>query len=353
MTISEQIAEYLRTEILRGRWSGSLPGKHQLANELGVNNKTVEVALRQLEKAGIIASKGAGRRRTIPPQSGSEIKGLRIAFLLNEGELDLQTAYHAELHHALTEAGHTMLYAPKSLVELRFDPKRVATLVRQTHADAWIVSAGSRGILEWFSAQPAPALAMFGHRIGVRIASVGPNKEAAFADATQHLIDLGHQRIALLCRRLRRVPQPGASETAFLDTLQAHGISVSDYNMPDWDDTPGDFRRCLEALFCITPPTALIIEEASYYVAVLQFLAHQGIRIPADVSLVCTDDDPTFAHCQPPVACIAWDSRPIVRRIVTWAANVSRGKPDLRLTNTPAKFIPGGTIGPVGKPRRR
>ena len=37
----------------------------------------------------------------------------------------------------------------------------------------------------------------------------------------------------------------------------------------------------------------------------------------------------------------------MVRRIVRWAANVSRGKHDLRQTLTPAEFVPGGTIGPV------
>ena len=37
------------------------------------------------------------------------------------------------------------------------------------------------------------------------------------------------------------------------------------------------------------------------------------------------------------------------RRIVEWAANVSRGKADLRQTLTPATFVEGGTIGPLGK----
>ena len=51
----------------------------------------------------------------------------------------------------------------------------------------------------------------------------------------------------------------------------------------------------------------------------------------------------------PPVARIIWDSRPLVRRIVNWAANVSQGKPDLGHTHTPAKYLSGGTVGPVRK----
>nr|WP_162145252.1 substrate-binding domain-containing protein [Chthoniobacter flavus] len=105
------------------------------------------------------------------------------------------------------------------------------------------------------------------------------------------------------------------------------------------------FPELLNALFRVTPPTALIVDEAPWFIAVLQFLAHRGIRVPADVSLICTDDDLAFSRCDPPITCIAWDSQPVVRRVVRWAGNVARGKPDFRLTKTPAKLILGGTIG--------
>ena len=349
LSITDQVAEHLRAEIVRGRWSGTIPGKHPLAAELGVNNKTVEAALRQLEKAGLLVPLGAGRRRLIQLPAGSTSSALRIAFLLNEGEQELLTSYHMELHHALSEAGHSVLYAPKTLVGLNFDEKRVASLVRETRADAWVVYAGSRNVLGWFAGQPVPAFALFGHRLGVKIASVGPNKLPAFATATRQLIELGHRRIVLLCRRLRRLPQPGASEATFLATLQAHGVPAGGYNLPDWDETNAGFQACLGALFRVTPPTALIVQEASYFIAALQFLARHGLRVPGDVSLICTDDDPAFAHCEPPVARIIWDSRPLVRRIVNWAANVSQGKPDLGHTHTPAKYLSGGTVGPARK----
>ena len=83
----------------------------------------------------------------------------------------------------------------------------------------------------------------------------------------------------------------------------------------------------------------------------LQFLASRGIRVPSEVSLVCTDPDPSFAWSDPPVAHLRWDSRPLVRRIVRWANNASRGKEDIRQTTVPAEFVVGGTIGPVSGER--
>ena len=44
-TAAEQVAEHLRMELSRGRWSGSMPGGDPLARELRVGRNTVETAL--------------------------------------------------------------------------------------------------------------------------------------------------------------------------------------------------------------------------------------------------------------------------------------------------------------------
>jgi LacI family transcriptional regulator len=339
LSIADQIAEHLRGEIQRGRWSDSLPGKHQLAAELGVNNKTVESALRQLEKSGLLLPQGSGRSRRVNPRRRSTSRALRIALLMNDKEID------EKIKIVLEAAGHTIITPQDSLATLQFDPVRVAKFVRKTRADAWIILAGSRGVLDWFAQQPVPAFALFGNRVGIQIPSVSPNKPPAIAEATRHLISLGHRRIVLLARRAVRLPQPSAGIAAFLDTMREHGCQIGEFNLPDWEETNAGFHACLRSLFKATPPTALIVDEVSYFVATMQFLLLHGLKVPGDVSLVSTDDDVALSHCDPPVACMRWDMRPVVRRIVNWAANVSRGKADLAQTLTPAEFVTGGTIG--------
>lgn len=135
LTLADQVTEHLRSEILRGRWSSTLPGKHQLAAELGVNNKTVEGALKQLEKTGLLLPQGAGRKRLInTPRRRSTSRALRIAILLNDHKIDEKTNIVMEIKHALAAARHTIVTLPKSLTTLRFDPKLVAALVRKTEA---------------------------------------------------------------------------------------------------------------------------------------------------------------------------------------------------------------------------
>ena len=254
-----------------------------------------------------------------------------------------------ELRRLLEEAGHPTFTPELTLDELGMDPKRVASFVEKTEADAWIVTAGSREILEWFSSQPRPALALFGRYAGFPIAGVKPDKIPCYRTVVRRLHQLGHRRIVLLARKERRWPQPGKAESAFLGELETLGLSTSAYNLPEWEMNTAGLHQLLERLFEHTPPSALVAQEAPFVTAILQFCSRHGIRIPQDLSLVCSDPDPSFYWCLPSVAHIRWDSRPVVHCIVRWANNVARGRMDRRQVLTRAEFVEGGTVGRAPK----
>ncbi len=345
LSIAEQVASHLREELLRGRWSGTIPGRHQIAHELGLNNKTVAAALKQLEVEGLLVTQGAGRRRIIQlPPDLAPGRVLKIALLLHD-PLDRGQGHMVDLQHLLTEAGHQVIVPARHLTDLRMDVRRVARLVQRTPADAWIVVAGSFEVLELFLTNRIPVFALFGRRRELLIPGVGPDKPPAYAAATRELIRLGHRRIVLMCAPERRIPEPGASERAFLAELAAHEIPLGRYQLPEWDGTIDDFHQRLESLFHYSAPTALIIDEAPLFAATLQFLGRHHLRVPEDVSLVCTDHADWFDALRPSVAHIRWDDRPVLRRILQWARNLSRGRQDIRQVETPAEFVPGGTIG--------
>lgn len=346
-SLPEQVAAAIRVEIGKGRWSEAVPGRDELVKEFRVSGKTVEAALQLLQKDGLLESQGPGRRRRIVAGKNVSSPSLRIAILTFE-PLALTEGYVVQLQHLLAEAGHSAFFAAKSLSVMGFDVKKVSRLVKETKADAWVVFSGSREILEWFAGQPTPAFALFGRRRGLDIAGAGPDKIPALADVTRRLVELGHRRIILLTRRTRRIlPTPDSTEMRFLADLTANGIPSSAYNLPDWEETVEGFHRGLRSLFQLTPPTALIIDEAQFFLAALQFCSRMNLRVPEEVSLVCTDDDRHFLWFNPPVSHILWERKPVMNRIVRWAANVSCGKEDRRQAFTHAAFIEGGTVGPA------
>ncbi len=236
--------------------------------------------------------------------------------------------------------------------------------------------------------EEVPVFAVFGRLAGLPVAGAISDKRAAIAKASRQLIEFGHRRIVFLTRRALRVPQQAPILQVFLDEMQAHGISTGAYNLPDWEEDldgfhllptnfpvfaanegacsgglrpsmptkkPSSCRRCpphrryelLRNLFQHTPPTALIVDESIFLVAMMLFLLSRRLQVPEDVSLICTDNDPHFTWCRPSVAHIQWETAPVVRRALRWADNVARGKKDIRQKVVNAEFIEGGTIGPA------
>ncbi|MGD7652533.1 MAG: substrate-binding domain-containing protein [Verrucomicrobiales bacterium] len=342
----EQVTDHLRDEIVSGALAGTMPGVGKLAKRLGVSPKTVIPSLAQLEQEGLVEHQGPRKRRRIVCRDSMGQRPMSVAILLYEPS-DIQLPYLIKLQHGLMEAGHTAFCATKTLTELKMDATRVERLVNQTNADAWVVVAGSTEILGYFSKKQIPVFALFGRRASLPIASAGPNTAIAFTEATRHLISLGHRRIVRICRIERRKPRPGLTERSFLDELAAHNIPIGSFNLPDWEETAKGLHALLVSLFEVTPPTALMVDEAPIFFAVMQFIGSRGLQVPRDVSLVCGTYDPHFAWCVPSVAHLRWDSQPLLQRMLRWATSVSRGIRDQRFTIIPAEFVLGGTVGPA------
>jgi len=348
--ITEQVAAHLSEELRRGRWKGEMPGRNQLVKELGVSGNTVELALQQLENQGLLVPQGAGRPRRIELPKISAAPSMRLTILHDES-LAKKVGYMIDLRHMLEEAGHTVAFAPKSMLDLGMDVKRIRRMVEASEADAWLVISAPRHVLEWFAEQALPAFALFGRRVGVRIAGSGPDHAPSVRAVVRRLVALGHQRIVMLDRWSARGSIQGRTIRAVLEEMENLGLLTGAYNVPVWNTNPEGLGGILDELFRFSPPTALIIDEAFIFHAAKEHLAQRGILAPRDVSLICIDGDPTFEWCRPSVAHIRWHPGPLMNRIMRWADNVARGKKDLRQTFTKTEFVDGGTVGPAPKAR--
>ncbi|OYV00601.1 MAG: hypothetical protein CFE26_23795, partial [Verrucomicrobiales bacterium VVV1] len=54
LSTASQLALHLRAELERGRWTGRMPGVIRLASELGIARNSVEAALHELEREGLL-----------------------------------------------------------------------------------------------------------------------------------------------------------------------------------------------------------------------------------------------------------------------------------------------------------
>jgi DNA-binding LacI/PurR family transcriptional regulator len=346
MSTSDQLAEHLRREINNGKLSGFMPGITQLVQSLGVNSVSVTKAVQQLEREGLVINQGNRKKRLIALAKQTKPTSLKVGILYYDATNELRHDA-LSIKQELTNAGHTVVAAPKNMIEMKMDLQRTARLVKSIKVDAWIIFVGSRQILEWFEQQDTPAFALHGRLYSVSLASIGIRKSPVISTLIGKLVDYGHNRIVMLTREERRKPHLGTLEQFFIDELETHGIQTGPYNIPDWDETPDGLEEIIDSLFKHTPPTALILGDPMLLHATQVHLANRGIRSPENLSLFCNDYEQSFEWTRPNIACIEWDQRPSVRRVVQWAKNIAQGKSDTKKSYIEAVLHEGGTIGPA------
>jgi DNA-binding LacI/PurR family transcriptional regulator len=336
---AEQVAAYLREGLLKRRWTGTMPGVLNLQDELGVNRTTVDIALQLLEKKGLLIPQGVGKPRRISIPRSARSPGTRIGILLFEPE-DSQLPEIIELHHRLREDGHEVVMAPKALLSLGMDTEKVKRLLRGIPVDGWVILGAEANVLRWFAEQPVPFIAYHGRATpGVPMARIGVDLELAVSAMLRRLISLGHRRIVILTRS-------AWPSGIFLREMEAAGIAISSYHCPVLEPGLENFRRTLDSLFAVSPPTALYIDEAPLALAAQSHLARRGILAPRDVSLACIGWHPGFAYTVPEISRVEFDGDALVRRVLRFAMNVERRRKDKTATWVKSKFVEGGTIGP-------
>jgi DNA-binding LacI/PurR family transcriptional regulator len=129
---------------------------------------------------------------------------------------------------------------------------------------------------------------------------------AASRDMVEHLIGLGHRRIAMLGRfesesaRLRRKGYRQALTAAGL--APSAGLEISN---PTWTTAAAaaleeylERRRLPDAIFCLTDSQAL---------GALNTLWRRGIRVPEDVSVAGYDDITDGRYAVPPLTTVGID----------------------------------------------
>jgi LacI family transcriptional regulator len=348
-SLLEQVVDGLREGALSGRWGEGLPGLGALAKEHGVAEGTVRRAVRLLEKEGVLTDAGAGRRRQVAggPAKGrvKTARSLRVAVLLRDQLANESAGFRwimATVQSKIEAKGHRMVFLKKTQADFQFDDRRVMRMLKRETADLWIAIGCSRFLLGWFAAQGRRTFAFGGGCMGLaEIAATGSETLSALRATVRRLCSLGHRRIVFLTPHFVRHVEGGHSNLVrlIMEELAAHGISGGAYHMPDFEETPEGLRERLDALFRITPPTAIFATYPGWVFGVLSYLAARGLRVPQDVSVICGNDANGFTWTQPRVAHFQHDDERMARRMMNWVNHWAKGRKDFKQEFAPALLI--------------
>ncbi len=126
--------------------------------------------------------------------------------------------------------------------------------------------------------------------------------------ATTHLINLGYERIGIICGSSHLTT---ASEryTGYLNALRAAGMPINDHliKIGDFKSESG-YHLTKELMQSSHPPDALFVTNSLMTLGALNALFELGVRVPEDLAFISFDDLPWIAGNIFALTCVAQPS---------------------------------------------
>ncbi|MCH8985605.1 MAG: LacI family DNA-binding transcriptional regulator [Acidobacteria bacterium] len=210
----------------------------------------------------------------------------------------------------LEEAGYTMV-----LTNSEGDPQRdgeMIRLLRWRQVDGFIVSVADesrKSTIEELKRVDTPVVLLDREIPELNMAAaVLTDHRSGMNDATEHLVGLGHRRIALISGPL--VTRPGRERLeGFRAVFRAHDIAQPEYLIRS-GPMNAEFGEAMthEVLDDPNPPTAILCGGNLTLIGVLRALKSRSLSVGSDVALISCDDVPLAELHVPPVSVIARDT---------------------------------------------
>jgi DNA-binding LacI/PurR family transcriptional regulator len=152
--------------------------------------------------------------------------------------------------------------------------------------------------LEDLRASQTPVIALWHGSELDGVPTVNIDNRAGMVAALDHLLELGHTRIAFVGGR----PLGDIRErrTAYIEHLEGHGIDVPDDYVHNVSNDPSGGDAALRALHALErPPTAVVCSTDHLATGVLHAAADLGVPVPGALSVVGFDDIPIASYTVP------------------------------------------------------
>lgn len=136
--------------------------------------------------------------------------------------------------------------------------------------------------------------------------------------AVQHLIDLGHRRIALGVHHVRDTDHLDR-RAGYEDALKEAGIAIDPALCVELiGSTEGGAGMITRMMSMAVPPTAVYFTDPLATVGALRRCLELGVRVPHDLSIVGFDDSDIRRHTYPGCTAVVQDAEMLGREAARW-----------------------------------
>ncbi|MBS1180789.1 MAG: transcriptional regulator LacI family [Proteobacteria bacterium] len=259
--------------------------------------------------------------------------------------------FHARLLNQLArlfrQSGRTMLtYCHDGDRKLL---KEAVTFFANQRVDA-LVLAGSGDIsaeVEMLVDRGVPVTVYNNDVMGLRVDRVFVENASASSRAVEHLIAVGHRRIATVYG-LQDESTGVQRLEGYCRALKAHGLAVDpDYMHPGAWGEEGGYSAVQKFMTLDKPPTAIFSANYQMTIGILEWMREHGLRVPEDIAIVSFDDVELFRLYDGGITAVMQPIDKIAESIASYVlSRLSKDElPDIRTRTLDCNIILRGSSG--------
>lgn len=265
-----------------------------------ISSKTVERVIRAAQELGYVPN--AAAQALVSKRSG--VIGLLLSRYHHQIASDV---YLNQVVDGLIEVAHeNNMRVLLDIIEDNEDPLSYQKIINARQVDG-IIYSGPRQedrALEHLGRTRFPTVLM-GALKETHFHSVDVDNVKAAKKATEHLISLGHRRIACITNATPNYTAAADRLLGYRLALQEHNIQEDDRLVRYGDFDPESGFRAMQGLLSVQPrPSAVFVASDVVAFGALSALQVQGIYVPQGMAVIGFDDVPLSAFFHPKLSSI-------------------------------------------------
>jgi DNA-binding LacI/PurR family transcriptional regulator len=237
--------------------------------------------------------------------------------------------------HAL-ELGYSLILSHSGNNERR--ELAAINILRQQRVDAIIMpdSSVSDSFLSKVTEGSIPVVLL--NRTNYRY-SIGIDNVGCGEMAVNHLLELGHRRIAYI-GGLRCKAESDDRQSGYVRALEKRGLPVDPSLIALGDSWSDGGQECMRKFLSLEhPPTAVFCFNDLTAFGAIGAIQSAGLRVPQDISVVGFDDIALSSFLHPPLTTIAQDKEQLAELAVDMANALATGDQVPERTTLPGRLV--------------
>lgn len=187
----------------------------------------------------------------------------------------------------------------------------------ERRVEGLVLTGGDRRIdtYDKIEANEVPYVITWQHSNGRGAPFVSLNNYSAAVTAVEHLLELGHRRIGLICGESRVNDRALDRRRAYEDTLRRHDIDPAPELIYERAFEFEQGREAMRRMLALAmPPTAVFAANDIQAVGAMYECAEAGLAVPDDVSIIGFDNLPITECTRPQLTTVHVPSNEMGRR---------------------------------------